>query len=114
MKELGERAVRAKAFKPMNGMLMRSPMSLSRTWRMDQGDHNGTWDDHDKENWYLDLNDAASVGCLLAVVREAWKDPTLFVYSNGYTCAVQGAWRGPFFESETEAEALVKALEAAP
>lgn len=69
-----------------------------------------------------DLSDVASVGCLLALVRKAWGDrycyaePTgiedkpsaYFVYVNVGRPAMQA------FRGDTEAEALVAALEAAP
>jgi len=60
-----------------------------------------------------DLTDAATLGCLLALVREAWGEPTLHVWyssqlglwvvsADGQEIGVQGV---------TEAEALVAALE---
>lgn len=107
MKLLGERAVRANAFKPMNGMLMRSPVVASRIWRMDQGDHNGTWDDRDKENWYLDMLDVASLGCLLALYDNTRK--TNVVPDPVYTLAAAYG-----LTHERTCRALVAALEAAP
>jgi hypothetical protein len=64
---------------------------------------------------YPDLSDPATFGCLLALVREAHGDPSFVVR------CVAGLWyeesnkralvaRG----SDTEAEALVAALEVAP
>jgi hypothetical protein len=70
-----------------------------------------------------DLEDAATVGCLLALVREAWGIPTLAaVYceeahpGQGSGWAVQSADnRIPIAgEHATEPAALVAALEAAP
>jgi hypothetical protein len=68
-----------------------------------------------------DLSDPATLGCLLALVREAWSIPSLYVRLNPYgTDKVQLTWSGPgsttvlaLANAETEAEALVKALEAA-
>jgi len=66
-----------------------------------------------------DLNDPATVGCLLALVREAWGMPTgiTVTYSSdeglwgvSWSGATHGGWCG---RGETEAEALVAALEAA-
>jgi len=63
-----------------------------------------------------DLDDPATLGCLLALVREAWGDPRIYVWTpgplprwhvRGYSCA-------PAVGGATEAEALVAALEAAP
>jgi hypothetical protein len=59
------------------------------------------------------LDDPATLGCLLALVREAAREPGFSVrmvagywYADGNGLAVQAC--------ETEAEALVAALEAAP
>lgn len=63
-----------------------------------------------------DLADPATLGCLLALVREAWGDP--------YLCCVgdrETGWRLDGYAAvedihsyRSEAEALVAALEAAP
>ena len=67
-----------------------------------------------------DLSDPATLGCLLALVREAWGDPgasagicdDLYWEVGG---VLPGGGRGSFeFHGATEAEALVAALEAAP
>jgi len=66
-----------------------------------------------------DLTDPATLGCLLALVREAWGMPTgiAVTYSSdeglwgvSWSGATHGGWCG---RGETEAEALVAALEAA-
>lgn len=80
-----------------------------------------------------DLSDAATLGCLLALVREACGDPSLYVRLSDTTRQSDGvrawevlgwldpsrspdgrggSWRGWGYASE--AEALVAALEAAP
>ena len=73
-----------------------------------------------------ELSDPATLGCLLALVREAWNDPGIACvtssYSNGryYRRVVDGHHHGSTFQTlsqvthSTEAEALVAALEAAP
>lgn len=67
-----------------------------------------------------DWDDPATLGCLLALVREAWGDPHVHVAATfeGPTCT---GWRVRFsvsrslwFEGDSEAEALIAALEAAP
>ena len=74
-----------------------------------------------------DLTDAATLGCLLALVREAWGCAVITSPDYDYDDdeARQGpnvvGWRAvetvrwmPVGEGKTEAEALVVALEAAP
>lgn len=65
--------------------------------------------------WLPDLADPATLGCLLALVREAWGDQRLRV--EGYP----DCWRCVWWEGSrivglgpSEAAALVAALEAAP
>ena len=68
-----------------------------------------------------DLTDPCTLGGLLALVREAWDDPHVYVHANGpswYTVRSPngaGGLLGPLpIDGSTEAEALVAALEAAP
>ena len=112
---LGRRLVACKGFRVMRGMLDMQ----GRTWGRDL-----LW------RWRNDLDvpdlrDPATLGCVLALVREAWKD-------NGLGCICQdvGLMNGGKMWSligeggelvryrlryhESEAEALVAALEAAP
>jgi hypothetical protein len=66
-----------------------------------------------------DLTDPATLGCLLALVREAWGMPTgIVVRYNDDTRRWLVSWAGATHGGEcgsgdTEAEALVAALEAA-
>ena len=61
-----------------------------------------------------DLTDPATLGCLLALVREAWGGADIF--GLHYHC--DGAWcveiNDRHFYAPTEAAALVAALEAVP
>jgi hypothetical protein len=63
-----------------------------------------------------DLSDPATLGCLLALVRQAWGVERACVWWNSH----DNAWvadvrpRNAVFVRNTEAEALVAALEAAP
>ena len=66
-----------------------------------------------------DLTDPATLGCLLALVREAWGDPGMFVRPRGSKmrpdwAVFTGANSDIVCASLSEAEALVAALEAAP
>lgn len=72
---------------------------------------------HEVGVWLPDLSDPATLGCVLALVREAWGDPTAHVEPS-----YEGKWRAwagrysadnPPISRSTEAEALVAALEAA-
>ena len=63
-----------------------------------------------------DLTDAATLGCLLALVRKAWGDPFLCPAADRET----GWWLNGYAAVDylqsyrSEAEALVAALESAP
>jgi len=70
-----------------------------------------------------DLTDPATVGALLALVREAWGDSGASVWHDRRASVwswmadgcIHGVWRPSDADGyETEAEALVAALEAAP
>jgi len=65
-----------------------------------------------------DLSDPATLGCLLALVREAWNDHSLCANDAGpYDLMFWHVYTDDRNVSEgcqTEAEALVAALEAAP
>jgi len=67
-----------------------------------------------------DLTDPATLGCLLALVREMWRDPLLYVARNaGIFEVCRGEEPEPacahdcMYDGKTEAEALVTALENA-
>lgn len=66
-----------------------------------------------------DLTDAATLGCVLALVREAWSDHGMFVRPRGSKmrpdwAVFTGQNSDLVCAASTEAEALVAALEAAP
>lgn len=66
-----------------------------------------------------DFTDPATLGCLLALVREAWGMPTGIIVRYNDTRRWLVSWAGATHGGEcgfgdTEAEALVAALEAAP
>lgn len=108
---LAKRLVACKGWRWMPGM--------ADTWggRVREGDG------IDRIKALPDLTDPATLGCLLALVREAWGDPTATTAAtreaDGSRGWVADCWDtqsplsglGPF---KYEAEALVAALEAAP
>ena len=107
---LGRRLVACKHFRPMRGM------------RDVQG---RSWDDSLLWRWNSaidvpDLRDPATVGCLLAMVRESCGDHEAYAMpwhdeDGGWTvCVNNDDGCHNIAEGETEVEALVAALEDAP
>ena len=119
------RAVACKGFRWMPGMLAAldgiGGDYRARVCRVDNGLF---WSDatplpYALASYVPDLSDPATLGCLLALVRKAWGDPTLCVVldtSDGRWCV--GCWEDGLAMrgrgGATEAEALVAALEGAP
>ena len=122
MEELARRAVACKHWRWMPGMLLfdgKSSFTVPISWR------HGTEGQRAApilgspmfQNALPDLTDPATLGCLLALVREAWGD------SEAYPTRMWGQWvvvrtdplTLPLSKTQaTEVEALVAALEAAP
>lgn len=127
LEQLAGRAVACKRWQWMPGM--RSEKGLRIVRRDDDGYVIGYYDNQ----WYMsecvpgslpDLSDPATLGCLLALVREAWgPEATVSVNISGFW-AVGGAriQKGKSaghtinlgISKATELEALVAALEVAP
>ena len=112
--ELGRRAVACKRWRWMPGMLGLSNKSSSRSIWIRIVDPPR---DDASECW-PDFSDPATLGCLLALVRQEWGPCVNITPTAGWV--LQGA-RLPAggtinlgIVGTTEAEALVKALEVAP
>ena len=127
--DLGRRAVACKHWRWMPGMLV-EPLGFRVVWF---DDHMIGESDQVSYFWervphiYPDLSDHATLGCLLALVREVWKDdvtPTPIVSASDSKRrwwhiglgehVIGGVSRGVSLEAESESELLVAALEAAP
>jgi len=115
---LARRAVACKGWRWMPGMLAvewAAPgMSLTggRPVRVDE-----RW--HEVGVWLPDLSDPATLGCILALVREAWGDPHASVWydSEYWQSGNRWSWHAKeqsLVDYDIEAKALVAALEAAP
>jgi len=125
---LGRRAVACKGWRWMAGMLRGDGFRC--TW-VDEDERElaaPTWCANGIE-WLNrrtgpkdlpDLTDPATLGCLLALVREAWGDDEAYAIpwhdeDGGWTVCVREEDRSVnVSEGDTEAEALVFALEDAP
>ena len=120
--KLSERAVDCKHWRWLPGML---GIQLGRKWRRDGHQRSSkAWvsqghsikSPHNWEEVLPDLTDPATVGCLLALVREAYRCPTLHAwYSRQLGCWVVSVNGQEIdVQESSEARALVAALEAAP
>jgi hypothetical protein len=105
LRALADRVVACRHWRPMPGMrdLQGRTWTPDLLWR---------WHPHDRP----DLSDPATVGCLLALVREAYGDERLACVPWRRGWAVDRVWlrSGRLSHATTEAEALVAALESAP
>ena len=120
--KLGQRAVACKGWRWMPGMLAAldgiDGDYRARVCRVDNGRF---WSDattlpYDLTSYVPDLSDPATLGCLLALVREAWESPKAnisWVTDDKCMVVFDTGHAQRFLLASTEAEALVAALEAA-
>jgi hypothetical protein len=139
--ELARRAVACKGWRWMPGMRLAgcepfatvfavrnrdepgsADLDIHYAWTHDEDEH--ATDADYAESELPDLADPATLGCLLALVREAWGDPSAVTSPDGVTWGVHvstasarqvvAGWDTMVSIEDTESEALVAALEAAP
>lgn len=133
IEELGRRAVACKGWRWLPGMLTlpfhedddRNLPECHPPWRLTREGVAGPWADDPTWGALPDLTDPATLGCLLALVREVAQEPGLHVrcmlpYAPDMGGKTPPPWvlhsgRGQRWgdRHDTEAEALVAALEAA-
>ncbi len=133
MVALAKRAIACKDWRWMPGMRATIPDAPgnARIVSIDEVAIKGGFSDvrWDHDSWTYghprpclpDLSDPATLGCLLALVREAWSEPTANTAPSWKGWDVERAELEPHGASifslaigATEAEALVAALERAP
>ena len=135
MLDLGRRAVACKGWRWMPGM--RATLSSGLVVRLGEHDEGSLWHAilaggatctvdmrHPSYTVAPDLNDVATLGCLLALVRKAWGDPRLVaIYCEPAHPGQSEGWAVQTADNRLpvaggdyggEAEALVAALGAAP
>jgi hypothetical protein len=109
---LAKRAVACKGWRWMPGMLIHA---AGTEYRVPDRDHDPGAEDWWRKYTHPDLTDPATLGCLLALVREAWEPyGTTSVSTHRYDVGEWSIRTLPLPMFPTEAEALVAALEAAP
>ena len=116
LEELGRRAVACRHWHWLPGMLV-DGIRIDGTCHL-VGGLGKPWRQEDFrevicDKCVPDLSDPATLGCLLALVREAWANDTMHARPEGDRWRVWSEEPGAFVFG-TEAEALVAALEAAP
>ncbi len=130
MEELARRAVACRHWRWLPGMLATGEGYLGRARVIDtdcapvnerpdlweyRGYLRGTANaDEWPDTLFPDLSDPATLGALLALVREAWGDPWIRVEPMSREWRTLHSRPAPFSAGPTEAAALVAALEAAP
>ena len=117
---LALRAVACPKWRLMPGMLTHEGRRVMQVWPDDLGIH---WS-HLLDNRVVrdadalpNLTDPATLGCLLALVREAWESPKAnlsWVTDDKCMVVFDTGHAQRFLLGDTEAEALVVALESAP
>jgi hypothetical protein len=120
--DLGRRAVACKHWRWMEGMQVK-PLCFRAVWLTEDmiGESDQTsyfW--KNVPDIFPDLSDPATLGCLIALVEEAWKCPVDMSFAGAHRLDADAEERvypqdhTVSFAAKTRVEALVAALEAAP
>lgn len=124
LEELGKRAIKCKRFYWRTGMALSNGRRVG-DWR--PGEVCGNSDTNPSYDGvvYPMLDDPATLGCMLALVQEAWSACRISLCFSAVTPNTERAWAVPVsylteldgiknesFYGRTQAEALIAALEA--
>lgn len=112
MEALGRRAVACKGWRWMPGMRWVNDPAKPLTSEGDEGRHEYGYTP--PKYGIPDLTDPATLGCLLALVREAHRQGSLSPVKVGRYRWCLADYGTTALDGGTEAELLVAALEAAP
>jgi hypothetical protein len=126
--ELGQRLINCKNWQWLDGMLTTCNLRVVEGgrdyiigYRSGPTTNGGGWYDGESKGFLPDLSDPATIGCLVHLIRLAWKAPIDIHESRG-----AGIFWGisivnepleddcPYFMGYSQQEILVKAFEAAP
>ena len=111
--ELAKRAIACKHWRWMPGMSVNGMIVVDADESGLSVVRKGIVQDWGTEYSYPDLTDPATLGCLLALVREALGcDCAIRRWSHGWALVDAGALSYYSYVFDTEADALVAALEA--
>ena len=121
--DLAKRVIACKGWRWVAGMLAMNDWRVLWSWPNGTVNVGCSGSSEDRINpdgplWYPDLTDPATLGCLLALVREAWRGFAVPAHVQAQPNVRGGIFWVCFagdraIQRPTEAEALVAALEAA-
>ena len=125
--ELGQRLISCKNWQWLGGMLTTCNLRVVEGgtdyiigYRSGPTNKGGGWYDGEAKGFLPDLSDAATIGCLIHLIRLAWKCPIDIHESRGAgnrwgISIINQEWEDdcPYFTGDNQVEILTKALESA-